>query len=174
MSRVGAGSPPIRRVRTVAEFMWSGRKQVDPTRAIHCSVAGDLAVKLGLSDDVRAALGSLFELGREGRSGRVVRSRDPFARPRGTGHRRRGGISSHRRRRGLDTEHAHTNGVRTPTPTTTHSCLIPEHRLHETRVRSPSPWNPGRLPSCRRTCRRFRAKHYRIGRPVQARHTWWA
>jgi hypothetical protein len=42
-------------------------------------------------------------------------------------------------------EHAHTNRIREPTPTTTHSRLIPEQRLHETRVRSKSPSNPGWL-----------------------------
>jgi HD-GYP domain-containing protein (c-di-GMP phosphodiesterase class II) len=61
MGRVGAGAPPMRRARTVAEFMLSGRKAVDPTRIIHCSVAGDLAVRLGLRDEVRDALRQLFE-----------------------------------------------------------------------------------------------------------------
>jgi HD-GYP domain-containing protein (c-di-GMP phosphodiesterase class II) len=61
MGRVGAGAPPLRRARTYAEFMWSGRKQVEPTRIIHCSVAGNLAVRLGLRDEVRTLLKQLFE-----------------------------------------------------------------------------------------------------------------
>jgi HD-GYP domain-containing protein (c-di-GMP phosphodiesterase class II) len=61
MGRVGAGSPPMRRARTLAEFMWAGRKSVDPTRSIHCSIAGELAVRLGLQGEVRDALQQLFE-----------------------------------------------------------------------------------------------------------------
>jgi HD-GYP domain-containing protein (c-di-GMP phosphodiesterase class II) len=61
MSHVGAGSPPLRRARTFAQFMVSGRKSVDPTRIIHCSVAGELALRLGLGDAVRDALQQLFE-----------------------------------------------------------------------------------------------------------------
>jgi HD-GYP domain-containing protein (c-di-GMP phosphodiesterase class II) len=61
MSRVGAGAPPLARARTIATFMRSGRKEVDTTRIIHCSVAGDLAVRLGLGDDVGAALRQVFE-----------------------------------------------------------------------------------------------------------------
>src|SRR5437764_6849963 len=37
MGKIGAGAPAPRRARTVAAFMRSGRKQVDPSRAIHCS-----------------------------------------------------------------------------------------------------------------------------------------
>ncbi len=61
MGRVGAGTSPARRARTVAEFMLSGRKAVDPTRIIHCSVAGELAVRLGLGEEVRASLKQMFE-----------------------------------------------------------------------------------------------------------------
>ena len=61
MGKIGSGAPPVRRARTVAAFMHTGRKQVDPTRAIHCAVAGELAVKLGFSDEVRVALAQLFE-----------------------------------------------------------------------------------------------------------------
>lgn len=61
MGRVGAGTSPARRARTVAEFMLSGRKAVDPTRIIHCSVAGELAVRLGLGEQVRSSLKQMFE-----------------------------------------------------------------------------------------------------------------
>ena len=61
VGRVGAGAPPVRRARTLAQFMRSGRKAVDPTRIIHCAVAGELAVRLGLSEAVRDSLKQLFE-----------------------------------------------------------------------------------------------------------------
>ncbi len=61
MGQIGAGAPPLRRARTFAEFMRSGRKEVEPTRIIHCSVAGDLAVRLGMRDEVRTGLKQVFE-----------------------------------------------------------------------------------------------------------------
>jgi HD-GYP domain-containing protein (c-di-GMP phosphodiesterase class II) len=61
IGRVGAGAPPVHRARTLAQFMWSGRKAVDPTRIIHCSVAGELAIRLGLGEQVGDALKQLFE-----------------------------------------------------------------------------------------------------------------
>lgn len=61
MSRLGAGSSPAKRARTIAEFMWSGRKTVAGMRLGHCDVAGKLALRLGLRDDVRDALLQVFE-----------------------------------------------------------------------------------------------------------------
>src|ERR1700686_601070 len=42
-------------------------------------------------------------------------------------------------------EHAHTQRIREPTPTTRDRRLIPNTRLQETQARSRSPWNSGRL-----------------------------
>ena len=61
MSRVGAGAPPARRARTVVGFMRTGRRELGGMRVGHCSVAGELAVRLGLGEEVRDALQQVFE-----------------------------------------------------------------------------------------------------------------
>lgn len=61
MGHVGSGQPRLKRARTLAAFMRSGRKEIDGMRVTHCTVAGDFALRLGLSDEVRAALLQVFE-----------------------------------------------------------------------------------------------------------------
>jgi HD-GYP domain-containing protein (c-di-GMP phosphodiesterase class II) len=58
---VGSGQPPLARARRFAEFMVVGRKSMDGMRTRHCHLAGDLATRLGLREDVRAALLQMFE-----------------------------------------------------------------------------------------------------------------
>jgi HD-GYP domain-containing protein (c-di-GMP phosphodiesterase class II) len=61
MAHVGAGQPALQRARTFAAFMSHGRKDVDGMRVTHCTVAGDFALRLGLSDAVQRALLQVFE-----------------------------------------------------------------------------------------------------------------
>jgi HD-GYP domain-containing protein (c-di-GMP phosphodiesterase class II) len=58
---VGSGRPPLARARRFAEFVVVGRKSMNGVRTRHCRLAGDLATRLGLRDDVRAALMHMFE-----------------------------------------------------------------------------------------------------------------
>ena len=58
---VGAGEAPARRARTALEFLLSGRDAIESMRGTHCLIAGDLAVRLGLGEAVRDALGEVFE-----------------------------------------------------------------------------------------------------------------
>jgi HD-GYP domain-containing protein (c-di-GMP phosphodiesterase class II) len=60
-SLVGAGQPPLARARRLAEFVAVGRKSMDGMRSRHCVLAGDLATRLGLRDDVPGALMQMFE-----------------------------------------------------------------------------------------------------------------
>jgi HD-GYP domain-containing protein (c-di-GMP phosphodiesterase class II) len=58
---VGSGQPALSRGRRFAEFMVVGRKSMEGMRTRHCHLAGDLATRLGLREDVRAALLQMFE-----------------------------------------------------------------------------------------------------------------
>ena len=58
---VGAGRPPVQRMRTAVEFMLSNREAMESMHATHCVVAGELARRLGLGESVREALLQVFE-----------------------------------------------------------------------------------------------------------------
>ena len=58
---VGSGLPPVQRAQRLAEFMTVGRRQMVGMRTGHCMLAGELAVRLGLREDVPAALRQMFE-----------------------------------------------------------------------------------------------------------------
>ncbi len=56
LRRAGAGSSAINRVRQASQLMAGGGKQVVQQMANHCSVAGQLAERLGLRPEVRAGI----------------------------------------------------------------------------------------------------------------------
>jgi len=56
LRRAGAGTTAANRVRRAASLMASGGRAVVEQMANHCSAAGELADRLGLSDDVRAGI----------------------------------------------------------------------------------------------------------------------
>ncbi|MDP9134179.1 MAG: LuxR family transcriptional regulator, partial [Actinomycetota bacterium] len=58
---VGAGNPPLQRVRVGVEFALSGRREVDDMISHHAAMARALATELGLPAEVRDALGSAYE-----------------------------------------------------------------------------------------------------------------
>jgi response regulator RpfG family c-di-GMP phosphodiesterase len=57
----GAGSPPIRRTRTVVATLASGQKGLEEFFRSGCEVAQTLAQRLGFNAKVRRALGQVFE-----------------------------------------------------------------------------------------------------------------
>ena len=59
--RIGAGNPPLRRMRVGVEFMLAGRRSLDGMIARHAAMAQALAAELGLSDGVVEALGGAYE-----------------------------------------------------------------------------------------------------------------
>jgi HD-GYP domain-containing protein (c-di-GMP phosphodiesterase class II) len=61
MGLVGQGLPPVKREQRVAEFKRVGRKLTAGMRTSHCRIAGELALRLGLREDVRPALLQMFE-----------------------------------------------------------------------------------------------------------------
>jgi HD-GYP domain-containing protein (c-di-GMP phosphodiesterase class II) len=61
MGLVGSGIPPVQRARRVAEFMTVGRKSMIGMRTSHCRLAGELALRLGLREDLPPALLQVFE-----------------------------------------------------------------------------------------------------------------
>jgi HD-GYP domain-containing protein (c-di-GMP phosphodiesterase class II) len=61
MRHLGAGEPPVRRVRIALEFLVSGREAMESMRGTHCLIAGELARRLGLGEAVREALLQAFE-----------------------------------------------------------------------------------------------------------------
>jgi hypothetical protein len=58
---LGAGSPPLSRARIAAAFVAHGRKLAEPPGGTHCLVAGRLAVRLGLDQNVYDSLQHVFE-----------------------------------------------------------------------------------------------------------------
>ncbi len=62
MRQIGAGRPPLHRVRVGFEFAFSGRREVDHMIAQHARIARSLGEQLGLSDDVLAALAAAYEV----------------------------------------------------------------------------------------------------------------
>jgi HD-GYP domain-containing protein (c-di-GMP phosphodiesterase class II) len=61
LRNLAAGAAPARRARTAIEFLLAGREAMDSMHATHCIVAGELARRLGLDEDVRDALLQVFE-----------------------------------------------------------------------------------------------------------------
>ncbi len=61
LGHVGAGEPAARRARTALEFLVSGRAAMESMHGTHCLLAGDLARRLGLAQEVRDALQQVFE-----------------------------------------------------------------------------------------------------------------
>jgi HD-GYP domain-containing protein (c-di-GMP phosphodiesterase class II) len=58
---VGSGNPPLHRFRVGLEFALSGHREVDGMIARHSALARELAARLGLSEDVQAAVGASYE-----------------------------------------------------------------------------------------------------------------
>jgi HD-GYP domain-containing protein (c-di-GMP phosphodiesterase class II) len=56
LRRAGYGTSPLNRARQAAAFLASGGRQVVKQMADHCSAAGALATRLGLSKDVQAGI----------------------------------------------------------------------------------------------------------------------
>ena len=61
MGLVGSGLPPFQRARRLAEFVTVGRKLTTGMRTSHCRLAGGLALRLGLREDISPALLQMFE-----------------------------------------------------------------------------------------------------------------
>lgn len=58
---LGAGRPPLQRARTALEFLVWNRDAMETMHGTHCVIAGELARRLGLGDEVREALLQMFE-----------------------------------------------------------------------------------------------------------------
>ena len=58
---VGAGNPPLHRVRVGLAFALSGHREVDDMISQHAALAVGLAEQLGLPDDVLAGIGGAYE-----------------------------------------------------------------------------------------------------------------
>jgi HD-GYP domain-containing protein (c-di-GMP phosphodiesterase class II) len=61
MRMLGAGNPPLHRLRVGLEFALSGHREMEDTIAHHAAMARALAEQLGLPDEVLAALGGSYE-----------------------------------------------------------------------------------------------------------------
>ena len=61
LRHVGAGSPPLRRLRTAGALVASGWREIQQWDMTHCTLAGVFAQRLGLGEDVRAPLLQVFE-----------------------------------------------------------------------------------------------------------------
>lgn len=61
LRHVGAGNPPLRRVRTAASLLATGTKEIEGWDMTHCRLAGVFAVRLGLGPEVRDPLLQIFE-----------------------------------------------------------------------------------------------------------------
>jgi HD-GYP domain-containing protein (c-di-GMP phosphodiesterase class II) len=59
--RVGAGNPPLHRLRVGLAFAFSGHRAVDDMIAQHAALARALAEQLGLSEGVLEAIGASYE-----------------------------------------------------------------------------------------------------------------
>lgn len=60
LRRVGAHTPPLHRVRQAASLVATGGRGVVEQMASHCSAAGVLAERLGLSEDVQAGVAQSY------------------------------------------------------------------------------------------------------------------
>jgi HD-GYP domain-containing protein (c-di-GMP phosphodiesterase class II) len=61
MRMLGAGNPPLHRLRVGLEFALRGHREMEDTIAHHAGMARALAEQLGLPDEVLAALGGSYE-----------------------------------------------------------------------------------------------------------------
>jgi len=61
MRLIGAGNPPLYRFRVGLEFALTGHREVDGMIAQHAQLAQTLADQLGLSADIREAIGAAYE-----------------------------------------------------------------------------------------------------------------
>jgi HD-GYP domain-containing protein (c-di-GMP phosphodiesterase class II) len=61
LGMIGAGRPPLDRVRTGVAFAVSGRRDLDDMLAHHAALARELAVRLGLPDAVQEAVAAGYE-----------------------------------------------------------------------------------------------------------------
>jgi HD-GYP domain-containing protein (c-di-GMP phosphodiesterase class II) len=61
MRLLGAGNPPLHRFRVGLEFALSGHRQLDGMISAHSKLARTLAEQLGLSGQVREAVGAAYE-----------------------------------------------------------------------------------------------------------------
>ncbi len=61
MRRIGAGNPPLHRLRVGLEFAVSGHREVDDMISQHAALARTLAEQLGLPEDVLDAVGAAYE-----------------------------------------------------------------------------------------------------------------
>ena len=61
LGHVGAGSPPLRRLTMIGRFLAEGASEASQSFVTHCQTTGNLASRLGLDPDVRAALTHAFE-----------------------------------------------------------------------------------------------------------------
>jgi HD-GYP domain-containing protein (c-di-GMP phosphodiesterase class II) len=59
--RIGAGNPPLHRLRVGLAFAFSGRREVENMVAMHAAIAAGLADRLGLPQEVRESLSSAYE-----------------------------------------------------------------------------------------------------------------
>ena len=61
MRRIGAGNPPLHRLRVGLEFAVSGHREVDDMISQHAALARTLAEELGLPEPVLDAIGAAYE-----------------------------------------------------------------------------------------------------------------
>jgi HD-GYP domain-containing protein (c-di-GMP phosphodiesterase class II) len=61
MRKIGAGNPPLHRLRVGLAFALSGHREVDGMIHTHSALARNLAEQLGLSEDVRAGVAASYE-----------------------------------------------------------------------------------------------------------------
>ena len=61
MRRIGAGNPPLHRIRVGLEFAVSGHREVDDMISQHAALARTLAEELGLPEPVLDAVGAAYE-----------------------------------------------------------------------------------------------------------------
>ncbi len=61
LRHAGAGSAPLRRLRTAGALVASGGKQIEQWDMTHCTLAGLFALRLGLGPEVRDPLLQVFE-----------------------------------------------------------------------------------------------------------------
>src|SRR5438105_4701998 len=57
---IGAGNPPLHRIRVGLEFAMSGHKDLDDMIATHAGLARSLAEQLGLADEVLDAISGAY------------------------------------------------------------------------------------------------------------------
>jgi HD-GYP domain-containing protein (c-di-GMP phosphodiesterase class II) len=77
---LGAGRPPVQRARTAVEFLVWNRDAMATMHGTHCVIAGELARRLGLGEEVREALLQMFERW-DGKGGPKRLARDGISLP---------------------------------------------------------------------------------------------